>query len=435
MTMPKHFPGTHTALPGRRTFIAASAGSLLLGGLSALGMGSLSASRTLRPAGEAIPHAYFGMHVHRADTSTPWPNGAFGSWRLWDAYAGWPQLEPQRGQWDFKRLDRYVAMAGLTGVNLLLPLGLSPAWASARPGEASAYRPGNAAEPANIQDWRNYVRTVAERYKGRIRYYELWNEPNLKNFYSGSVEAMLELAREAYAILKQVDPGNLLVAPATTEGGKQLNWLDRYLALGGGEYLDVLSHHFYVPREAPEAMLSVMDDVRGIMVRHGVAHKPVWNTETGWWFDKPTMTSTFTNWKKLKPDEAAAYAARALILGWAAGMKRFYWYAWDHDNMGLVEGEIFSLNSAGRAYGQTQGWLQGAVMKDCSVSQGRWICTLQREPATARIVWRESGRESDWRPPVEWGVREIESLSGIRRSWQPGSSGLVLDAMPLLLQS
>lgn len=400
------------AMPARRKAIAAAAGTLLLGGLSAMSMGGISLSRTIRPPAGPIPRDYFGMHIHRADTSTPWPSARFGSWRLWDAAVSWSRLEPSRGQWDFKRLDKYVAMAGLTGVNLLLPLGLSPAWASARPAERSAYQPGNAAEPLRIEDWRNYVRTVAERYKGRIRYYELWNEPNLQNFFSGSVEAMLELAREAYAVLKQVDPLNQLVAPATTEGGKHLAWLDRYLTLGGGQYMDVLSHHFYVPRQSPESMLSLMDDVRSIMDEHGLAHKPLWNTETGWWFDKPTATPTFTSWKKLKPDEAASYVSRALILGWAIGMRRFYWYSWEHGNMGLVEVGDYTLNTGGKAYLRTQEWLEGAAMTNCTVRQGMWGCDLKRGGVEAMLVWTEEGTQREWTIPKSSAFTHVQSLDG-----------------------
>lgn len=421
------------AMPSRRKALFMVPGVLTLGGLYAAGLSGMP-NRTLRPPADPIPNEYFGMHMHHADTSTPWPSVRFGSWRLWDAYAGWPQLEPRRGQWDFARLDRYVAMAKLTGVNLLLPLGLSPEWASARPGEPSVYRPGNSAEPKNLTDWRNYVRTIAERYKGRIRYYELWNEPNLRNFYTGSVEAMLHLAHETYAVLKQVDEQNLLAAPATTEGGKQLEWLDRYLAAGGGNYLDVLSHHFYVPRENPEAMLGVMDDIRGLMKKHGVAHKPVWNTETGWWFDKPTASSTFTSWKKLKPDESAAYVARALILGWAAGMRRFYWYSWEHGNMGLVEGETYALNIAGKAYSQAQGWLAGAVMSDCVRRDGHWSCTLVRSGnKVARIVWRENGQEKAWSVPAIWGAKDMMPLGADSAVPLPLSGKILLGETPILL--
>ena len=45
----------------------------------------------------------------------------------------------------------------------LLVLAHSPAWASARPDERNAYKPGMAAEPARMDDWRNYVRMVGQR--------------------------------------------------------------------------------------------------------------------------------------------------------------------------------------------------------------------------------------------------------------------------------
>jgi len=109
---------------------------------------------------DPLPLTYFGLHIHRSDSGTSWPNVPFGSWRLWDSYVGWAQLEPSRGTWDFSRLDKYVAMARLTKVDILLPLAMTPQWASARPYEASPYRPGNAAEPANMDDWVRYVTTV-----------------------------------------------------------------------------------------------------------------------------------------------------------------------------------------------------------------------------------------------------------------------------------
>lgn len=423
----------------RRKVLLAMSGSACLVGLSAMGVGGGMPGTRLNPPAAPVPRTYFGLHMHRADAGTPWPPVGFGSWRLWDAYTTWPMLEPQRGQWDFKRLDKYVAMAKLTGVDILLPLGLSPAWASARPDEPSAYKPGNAAEPREIDDWRNYVRTVAERYKGKIRYYELWNEPNLRNFYSGSVETMLQLARETYAILKQVDSRNLLAAPAATEGGKQLDWLDRYLALGGGQFMDVLSHHFYVPREAPEHMLEIVADVRKIMARHGVAHKPLWNTETGWWMENGDGTDSrpapFTTWKKLGLAEAAAYVSRSLILGWAAGMERFYWFAWDNYSMGLIEPSTKTLKPAGLAFARTREWLQGSVMTGCEVSDGVWICTLNRpDGGKARIVWLAKGTTRLWSPPTDWKVSEVDALDGAHQV--PGGirARLQLSQSPLYLR-
>lgn len=421
--------------PGRRSLLLGAAGALAASGLGAVGLAKLQGGRTLAPASGPVPREYFGMHIHNADARTPWPSARFGSWRLWDAHVSWPQLQPGRGRWDFRRLDKYVAMAELAGVDVLLPLGLSPAWASARPAERSAYGPGNAAEPAVFEDWRLYVRTVAERYKGRIRNYELWNEPNLKNFYSGSVENMLRLGQDAYAVLKEVDPGNRLAAPATTEGGRHLDWLDRYLALGGGQYMDILSHHFYVPRESPEAMADVMRDIRALMQKHGVASKPVWNTETGWWIDTPNAAKTFTSWKKLALPEAAAYVSRALLLGWALGMERFYWYSWEHSNMGLIDETTWVLNEAGRAYIETQAWMEGAVMSDCLFSNGRWTATLRRGAReTARVVWLEAGGPQTWRVPAEWQARECLRLDGSRQTLDAAAPAVALGPSPVLLR-
>src|SRR5437899_7225230 len=134
--------------------------------------------------------------IHHLPQPTPWPRVSFGSWRLWDAYVVWPNVEPQKGQWDFSHLDGYISLAESHSVEILLPLGLTPAWASSRPKEKSGYEPGNAAEPRNISDWSEYVREVATRYKGRIHAYEIWNEPNLSDFFSGRPDTMLELARE-----------------------------------------------------------------------------------------------------------------------------------------------------------------------------------------------------------------------------------------------
>jgi hypothetical protein len=214
--------------------------SVLLVALAAVVLLAVSpvAGETLTPSTDTIPPTLFGMHIHHIGTYTPWPAVPFGTWRLWDAYVSWPNLEPNKGQWYFDKLDSYVQLAQSHNVEILLPLGLSPTWASARPTEPSGYNAGSAAEPANIEDWKNYVRTVATRYKGRIRYYEIWNEPNEPLFFSGTVDQMVTLAREAYAILKEIDPEVMVVSPSAVSGVVDLGtpWLENYLMKGGAAY-------------------------------------------------------------------------------------------------------------------------------------------------------------------------------------------------------
>lgn len=428
----------------RRQLLGAVGGSVLVGGLG-LGFAADSASRPLQPPAEPVPRAYFGLHVHRlaerqpwsrhGDQLTAWPDIAFGTLRLWDALVAWPSLQPEPGRWRFEALDRLVHMAERAGVQVLLPLGLSPSWASARPTEASSYRPGNAAEPGNMDHWRHYVRTVAQRYRGRIRQYEIWNEINLKGFFSGSLETMVELARIAHGEIKQIDPAAVVVSPSVTGDGKHPQWLARYLGLGGGQWADVIGYHFYVPKSAPEAMLPVIQEVQHIMGQHGLAQRPLWNTETGWWIEnlQPTqrLGAAGADWRALNQAMAAAYVARSLLLGWSAGLGRFCWYAWDNTDMGLFDMASQSPKAAATAYARVVDWLTGRHVSACSVQDGIWRCELVGPDGhKLRVVWREQGSPTEWPVPQRWGVSGFESLQGDRGLV---GQGLLLGQSPVLL--
>lgn len=344
---------------------------------------------------EKIPLQYFGLHLHRADEGTAWPNVPFGSWRLWDAYVGWAQLEPVRGQWSFAKLDRYVAMAKITNVDLLLPLAMTPNWASARPNEASPYRPGTSAEPASMDDWRAYVTTVGARYKGRIRLYEIWNEPSDKSHYTGSVEKLVEMACEAHRILKAIDPNNRIISPASAGGGKHIAYLDSFLEAGGKRCIDVVAHHFYVFQKSPEAMLPLIRDVRAVMRKHGLAHLSLWNTETGWWIANGDGTPDHQmvakgGWKKLALDtESGDYLLRALVLARAGGVERFYWYSWDNRyGLGMLEPTSGNPKPMVEKWRTTVDRLLGASQLKCLQSGKSWLCTfLARDGAKQEIAW------------------------------------------------
>jgi endo-1,4-beta-mannosidase len=198
--------------------------------------------------------------------------------------------------------------------DLLMTLGLTPRWASARPQEPSGYQPGFAAEPVDIGDWRAFVTAVTTRYKGRLHYYEIWNEPNLKQFWSGNVDQLLALTREASQIIHNIDPQAIVVSPPATSG-YGVKWLTEFLSKGGGQYVDVIGYHFYVADQPPEAMVPVIRQVQQTMADNGVGNKPIWDTEAGWFKPNPFPSAEL----------GAGYAARAFILNWAAGVQRFYW--------------------------------------------------------------------------------------------------------------
>jgi hypothetical protein len=214
---------------------------------------------------ETVPSTLFGQHIHRAATVTAWPAIQFGTLRVWDSGAIWPDLEPRKGEWHFDNLDKYVALAEQNGVQLILPLSQTPTWASARPAEKSAYKFGNAAEPANIEDWKGFIRTIATRYKGRIHYYELWNEINAKNFYTGTAEQMVVLAKTAYEIIKEVDPTATVLSPSFSPPESNTKMFSDYIAKGGMNYADIIAYHFYVSPGIPENAISFINKIKNIL--------------------------------------------------------------------------------------------------------------------------------------------------------------------------
>jgi hypothetical protein len=341
-----------------------------------------------------IPDSYFGLHIHHLNypsPTTPWPSMAVPQWRLWDAAVRWPDLEPNKGQWQFERLDLYLALAQKHGTGILLPLALTPPWAG----------PLITAEPRNLEDWRNYVRTVVSRYKGRIQAYEIWNEPNLQDFWTGTTDQMLALTKEASKIIHGLDPQALVVSPSpTTSAG--ISWIAEFLKKGGGQFVDIIGYHFYVTPGLPEEMVPVIQRVRQAMSESGSGNKPLWNTEMGW----------LTPARFDSEDVAAGFLARSFILGWAAGVQRLYWYAWDNRSLAIVtykEAE-HSVTPAGTAYKLMQQWLIGAQMVGCTDSLDHiWICQLNRSGKKQWIVWNPPGtRKFDL--PADWHVKSAIPL-------------------------
>ena len=138
-------------------------------------------------------------------------------YRLWDMDVAWRNVNPARGVFDWSILDRRIALVESWGGRPFLVLGLTPQWAAQNPEAGDPlWGAGSASPPANIEDWKTYVRAVANRYGGRIAGYELWNEANLSTFWQGSSTELFAMAQDAYGIIKAANPGAVVAAPSIT---------------------------------------------------------------------------------------------------------------------------------------------------------------------------------------------------------------------------
>jgi hypothetical protein len=381
----------------------------------------------LVPRREPIPSGYFAQNIlFHPLNHVPWPSVPLGGWRT--SHVNWADIQLQKDRWYFDLLDKYVGWSQAHGVEILMPLTYTPRWASAAPDAPADVESGSAqglsGPPRDMEDWRIFVRTIATRYRGRIHNWEIWNEPNRPQSWSGSVETLVEMTREASIILKEIDPHCTVVSPAPT-GGYGLAFLDKFLSQGGGQYADVIGFHFYVGHDdPPEAMVLLIDKVKSIMEKYGLSSKPLWNTEAGWL--GPNL---------LPQDLQSAYIARAFILNWADGVNRFYWFAWENrrgTEIELVEGDNSTLTPAGRAFATTQAWMTGAVMTRCIGSpNGIWMCDLKNRKGVSHILWNTKGTLT-FPIPEGWRHGSVYELDGGRTPIQGMSIAIGIE--PILIE-
>ncbi len=344
---------------------------------------------------------------------------------MWDAKVHWPQVEIKKNEWQWDILDREVELAEKHHIDVLLPFGETPEWAAS----GGRFRTAIVGDIADLDDWRTFIRTQAMRYKGRILYYEIWNEPNLpRNRDIGTPERMLTLAKEAYTTLKQVDPNIKVISPSPVNANG-LDWLETYLKLGGGKYCDIIGYHFYTYHR-PETMLQLILPAKELMRKYGLDDKPLWNTESGW------IKNPLTDRIDLV-EQAPGWAARAYILNWAAGVRRFYWYAWDddgHDSIPFTEEDQATATRSAYAYGEVQNWMVGSRMESCEKqSDENWVCKLTRESGNAAwILWNER-HSAKFEVPKLWGVSSLTRLSGEKSAWN--GSTIDISELPVLLEA
>jgi hypothetical protein len=204
-----------------------------------------------------------------------------------------------KSAWD--KYDRIVDLAERHDIGIIARLDNPPAWSRAV-GNAEGW---SMAPPDDYEDFGDYVYAVVSRYRGRIRYYQIWNEPNIYPEWGDQPpdpEGYVRLLQIAYRRAKEADPDCVIIAAGlaqTTENAppesdprnlSDLIYLERMYAAGVQGYFDIMGSMVYGlwtgpndRRTGPERTnYSRAQLVREIMVRNGDGHKPIWATEVGW---------------------------------------------------------------------------------------------------------------------------------------------------------
>lgn len=241
----------------------------------------------------------------------------------------WAEIEPKRkGKFVWEKYDHLVDLYEEYGFQIIARLDWPPNWS----------RRDNSlpnAPPDDLQDYADFVYAFVSHYRGRIRYIEIWNEPNIWPEWGNrpvDPEGYVKMLRMAYPKAKEADPDiQVLSAPLATtlgqehpEPGKwismnELQFLEEMYETGASDYFDILSANAFgmssPPEEPPNEDLLNFARVlwlREIMERYSDCDKAIWFSEYGWNAAPAHFPPERLIWQRVSEEEQAAYAVQGI---------------------------------------------------------------------------------------------------------------------------
>ncbi|RPI27778.1 MAG: beta-xylosidase [Chloroflexota bacterium] len=201
----------------------------------------------------------------------------------------------QNEQWiySFFNADQIIDFLLSIGMKPFIELSFMPEALASGTKTVFKYR-GNVTPPKDYGQWAALIRKLVRHWLDRYGisevsrwFFEVWNEPNLEHFWTGSQEDYFRLYRSTMEAIKGIDPALRVGGPATAQN----DWIDAMIGYCEREHipLDFITTHYY-PTDAfgdtqtdTESQLAnappeVMHD-RARSANHQAAGRPLYYTE------------------------------------------------------------------------------------------------------------------------------------------------------------
>ncbi len=339
------------------------------------------------------PDVRFGLVL--VPPRSPWPERAVAAGAGSDRYQlNWWDVEPEPGWLNWTIPDQEIAALRAAGMEVTVLLHAPPAWAR-EPGYQ--WVPRNLDSPWSAPEnvWGRFVFQVARRYRGQVRYYEIFNEPDLPEYWDGSPAQYARLLAVAYQAIKAADPDAQVVMAgmahwANPRFAEQVLQALRDMpsAAEHGYFFDVAAWHWY---SRVDLLYERVRWARDLLARYGMGDKPIWINETNLpvWGDGPgpqVPTKGFGT-----PEEQAAFIVQAFANAFAAGAERVFVFRLNDGFMNQTFG-LMRNDGAPRpaylAYRTAARWLGHARFVTRQVYPNG-VVTVFRRPTGERVsvVW------------------------------------------------
>lgn len=245
----------------------------------------------------------------------------------------WHHVESAQGKYDFGGYDRLLDGLEQRGIRALFILCYnSPVHEKAETSEEGR------------KAYARYAAEAARRYKGRKVLWELWNEPNVKEFWKGPgdhnsdafADQYVALVREAVPAMRAADPDCFIMAGATScLWSMSFKWLDRCFKQGLLQAdIDGLSVH---PYGFPRPELCIREGygrLREMMNENGGKDIPILNSEVGYDIGGPFLGPSPDKEQRLHYQ--AWHFVRQNLVDRMCDVRTTLWYLWKDKEFGVV---------------------------------------------------------------------------------------------------
>ena len=206
----------------------------------------------------------------------------------------WHLIEPTKGVYDWRIPDSVVDGLLKAGIEPLLCIYGSPAWAN---GVSTSTKNYHLYVPTNqeqfefwVKNYENFVKAAVTRYKTRVKKWEVWNEQNECCFWLPRATNAAPYIRWFQAInsaIKNTDPE----AEVASGGISAIHYTGKQFLTAmyaKNTFPDIVAIHPYSAtapddhQPGPEGNFDDIAAIRGLMMKYGQGNKKLWVTEWGW---------------------------------------------------------------------------------------------------------------------------------------------------------
>ena len=338
-------------------------------------------------------------------SSSAQASGRYASWLPKMAIAGvkwvrlfpdFNQIEPAAGKWDWSLMDGMLDAAASNHVHITGLFLYNANWVN----------PNTHTFPTNYPAWSEYVSNTVRHAAGRVRYWEVWNEP--ESFASESTPAdYARIVTYAYNAAKSVAPDAQI---GLSVASVDVFYLERAIRAGAAGHFDYICVHPYevlgTVASGQEALyMSIIPTLRKMLteVDPPKQNVPIWFTELG---EEAGRNASL--------ERQAQDLVKAYVMGSAQGVSAIEWFEAQEGgySMGLLDGKgeprpaYHALKNLAEALGPKRAY-RGWVLLD-----GRDYGFVFQGDGPVMVAWARPGTTHELK--FERPVKVMEPLSGAR---------------------